>query len=1076
MIRVAIYCRVSTDFDISLKSLENQILAYIDLVQNNPDWHLQGIYSDRGVSGTSIKRRTSFQRLLRHCEEEKVDLIITKSISRFSRNTHDLLGVLRRLRQLQVDVIFEKEGIRMSEADNEFVLTMYAAIAQQEAVNISQNISWAYKRRALAGIPKFRRLYGYRVVGSGPDQMLEPIPEEAAIVRKIFDLFISNHTYSAIIRQLAKDGVQTMKGEKVWSKNNIRRLLTNIKYTGHSKIVKHPSRLSELQTKTSDQDEAILIKNSHPAIIHQDLFDGVQDIINQNYRPRVANRPSGNTNILAGRIQCAHCGANYVLFKRDKKETIHACATRRKSKDTCPSSFVTESQILQLMQHSVQIRYETDPQQTIESMGNDLMKSSDLEHAEKERLRQIISIARLGQQILSTSNHSHLVQRKKKLEQDFQEFEQNLELTEQDQSIRLKLANNLTPSQTIGSFIKAMTLEEGCALIPAIKLYSSCDGILTWHDQYKTTIGNCPPARTSIPISIETPALPRNMDTHAKVVFPANEKAVIAQATLQSNEWLSSLNLRFSHKLRVCAYCRTSAAEERHISSLSRQIAAYTFLIMTNPDYAFAGIYSDHMKSGLNASHREGFQQMIEDAKAGKFDLIITKSVSRFGRNVVDVLATVRELRSLTNPVIILFENESIRSDSPQCDFMLSLHSAVAQNEVYSTSENIRWSNIKSIKNGTYKQTGKLPYGYSRTTNGQWLVNTAEAKIVKHIFNEYIDGKSPYAIAASLTKDQIPNSSGGPLWRPTAVYLIVNNITYVGHFLHGRLYRPDLTSPKRRTNRGEVDQYLLEDHHPAIIDQNTWEQAQAVSARRRRHKNHLAEKPDHDSKLIDRQNIIKKLVLCGICGKAVFQRRHTYKQQVYSYWKCVASIKSIKYELCHLKSIRQEIIEHAVMICLLQMKHNDTWQKKSADYCDIIKQNITTEESIKLLKSQEAELYDMIYECVKTEQEKSTHLIDQITEYTKQLLSINSRINEHEHDKKNAAEEFFYISNLSNILNNIPDFDPETERVHFREDLFEKIFKSVEILSTSTIRCNLVFDYSETITVPETNLHKLRLK
>jgi hypothetical protein len=306
--------------------------------------------------------------------------------------------------------------------------------------------------------------------------------------------------------------------------------------------------------------------------------------------------------------------------------------------------------------------------------------------------------------------------------------------------------------------------------------------------------------------------------------------------------------------------------------------------------------------------------------------------------------------------------------------------------------------------------------------------------------------------------------------------MMVNNITYIGHFLHGRLFRPDLTSNKRRTNRGEVDQYLIENHHPAIIDQDTWERAQAVSASRKRAKSNRVEQTDLDGKIAHRQNIIKKIVICGICGKAVFHRRHTYKQQVYSYWKCIASIKSIKHELCNLKSIRQEIIEHAIMICLLRMKHNNDWQRSAAIYCNNFKQNSTLDESLELLKSQEAVLYAKIYECVRTEQEQSTHLIDQITTYTEQLLAINSQINELEHNKKFANEKILYISNLGNILVKVPDFDPSSEIIEFRDDIFEKLFKSVEIFNNSTIRCNLVFDYSETITVTETNLHKLQLK
>ena len=216
----------------------------------------------------------------------------------------------------------------------------------------------------------------------------------------------------------------------------------------------------------------------------------------------------------------------------------------------------------------------------------------------------------------------------------------------------------------------------GCALVPAIKLYSTNDAVLTWHDQHKTVIGNCQPALISLPHFIDQTTQTKSTSTSSatRVVFPANEKAVIAQTTLQTGHLLSSLQFENNCKIRVCAYCRTSTAEEQHISSLSRQIASYTNVIMTNPTYEFAGIYSDHAKSGLNITNRSGFQKMLDDARSGKFDMIITKSISRFGRNVVDVLATVRELKALPNPVIVLFENESLRTDSPQCDFMLATY------------------------------------------------------------------------------------------------------------------------------------------------------------------------------------------------------------------------------------------------------------------------------------------------------------------------------------------------------------------------------------------------------------------
>lgn len=859
-------------------------------------------------------------------------------------------------------------------------------------------------------------------------------------------MYASGSTISDIIQQLASAGIQTIKGQSVWSKNNIKRMLRNIKYTGNSKIVKQASRLSELQINPLKEDEEILIHNSHPAIIDQTLFDAVQMKINANHTSRTFI-PPGKENILVGRIHCAHCGANYVLFKRINKDTVHVCATRRKNKDSCSSSFFKASQVIQLMKQVIGDSYTMEEPSKIEHLRSDLIVSCKLDQFEKERLDRVITIARLTQQIQMTSNHTHLIDEKNALEHSFHEFEQDLESAENDLAIRMKLINKLSKTHSLESFFEVFTVEDSCALFPSIKLYSNKDAILTWHNHHKTIIGHCPSSTISIPSSFPETKEINNTDTFSKVVIPWNKKAVIAQSKLHTGQLLSSMKTSSGLKLRVCAYCRTSAAEEQHISSLSRQVASYTYVIMTNPAYTFAGVYADHGKSGLNITKRSGFQQMIDDARSGQFDLIITKSVSRFGRNVVDVLATVRELKSLPKPVLVLFENESLRSDLPQCDFMLSLHATLAQNEAYSSSESIRWSHIKSLKNGSYNQTGKLPYGYFKTSNNHWMINETEASVIRCIFDAYINGKTPYTIASDLTYDQILNTRGGKQWRPATIYRMIHNITYIGHFLHGRLFRPNLTSTKRITNQGHVDQYLIEHHHPPIIDLDAWNQAQAISNSRKRAM--FNRKKQKDDYVIDihRQTLIKQRVRCGKCRKAMFYRSIPYKQRSYPYWKCITSIKSIQYDRCDLKAIRQEIIEHAIMICLLRMKHNDDWQSSARLYCDQTKQNNDMDASLEQLKSHETHIYTQIYACIKTEQEQSTHMIDPITSYTEQLLATKSQINELEHNKKATEAEILYLSNLTHILSNIQDFDPETERIELRDDIFEKLFKSVEIFA-----------------------------
>ena len=164
------------------------------------------------------------------------------------------------------------------------------------------------------------------------------------------------------------------------------------------------------------------------------------------------------------------------------------------------------------------------------------------------------------------------------------------------------------------------------------------------------------------------------------------------------------------------------------------------------------------------------------------------------------------------------------------------------------------------------------------------MINELEATVIRHIFDAYIAGKTPYTI-----HDQILNSRGGKQWRPATIYRMLHNITYIGHFLHGRPFRPDLTRTRRITNQGQVDQYLIEHHHPPIIDLDTWNQAQAISNSRKRTKSNRKKQINHNNNDIHRQTLIKQRVRCGECGKTMLHRSIPYKQHSYPYWKCIAA-------------------------------------------------------------------------------------------------------------------------------------------------------------------------------------------
>ena len=190
--RVAAYARVSVERGRTLHSYSAQVSYYNDLIQKNPEWEFAGVYADLGISGTGIEKRNDFKRLLQDCEEGKIDIILTKSVSRFARNTVDLLKVVRRLKELGIEVRFEKEGINSLTGDGELMLSILASFAQEETISISNNVKWGIRKKFEKGIPNGGlNIYGYR----WKNKKLEVVPEEAEVVKYIYDNYLQNKAY-----------------------------------------------------------------------------------------------------------------------------------------------------------------------------------------------------------------------------------------------------------------------------------------------------------------------------------------------------------------------------------------------------------------------------------------------------------------------------------------------------------------------------------------------------------------------------------------------------------------------------------------------------------------------------------------------------------------------------------------------------------------------------------------------------------------------------------------------------------------------------------------------------------------
>lgn len=279
-LRVAAYCRTSTNQEEQNSSLENQIAYYTAFIQSNPMWRFVAVYADQ-ASGLHTKNRPGYRKLLRDCRRGKIDLILVKSLSRFGRDAREAIATIRKLKQMNVGIYIELGGIfTMKTPDS--VIDLYAAFAQAESQTRSESIKFGIQNRMRSGrtILNHRQFLGYT---KGPDGVLQIVPEEAEIVRKIFELYIQGNGVRKIKKYLESHGIKTVTGKTEWSTSTIDRMLSNEKYVGQVLMQKTytPDFLTGKQVKNTGQKEMYLVENAHEPIIDQETFDKVQKMKGQ---------------------------------------------------------------------------------------------------------------------------------------------------------------------------------------------------------------------------------------------------------------------------------------------------------------------------------------------------------------------------------------------------------------------------------------------------------------------------------------------------------------------------------------------------------------------------------------------------------------------------------------------------------------------------------------------------------------------------------------------------------------------------------------------------------------------------
>ena len=339
-LRVAAYCRVSTDDEEQLTSYEAQQTYYTDKIMTNPDWTMAGIYADEGITGTKATKRPEFLKMIRKCKQKKIDLILVKSISRFARNTVDCLNYIRTLKSLGIAVIFEKENINTLNEDSEMLTTIMGAFAQAESESISQNVKWGVRQAMKEGRVsiRYKNLYAY---DEGEDGQPKIIESEAAVIRRINDEFLSGRSLPMIKDGLEADRILTPKGGNVWAVSAIRNLLKNEKYCGDVLMQKtfKTDPISGKTKRNTGQLPMYLIQDHHPAIISRDTYNAVQAEFarrTSGKAPSTKLAPTGQAcysakYALTGIVICGECGNQYrrcVWNKRGQKRPVWRCSSR----------------------------------------------------------------------------------------------------------------------------------------------------------------------------------------------------------------------------------------------------------------------------------------------------------------------------------------------------------------------------------------------------------------------------------------------------------------------------------------------------------------------------------------------------------------------------------------------------------------------------------------------------------------------------------------------------------------------------------------------------------------------------
>jgi len=354
-LRVAAYCRVSTDDEEQLNSYKTQVEYYTAFIKSKPEWEYVDTYADEGITGTSARKRKEFQRLIKDAMDGKIDLILVKSVSRFARNTCDSLSTIRDLREKNVKVFFEKENIDSLDPKCDMILSIYSSLAEEESRSISTNVRWAHNKRVERGevVFNFRNLYGYT---QDEEKNVSVLEDEAEIVRDIYHKYLIGYSIAELCRDLTARGVASPYGNDRWHFSTLEKMLANEKYAGDVILRKTYQRdfLAERRVKNTGQAPQKYVDNNHPAIIDRATWNAVQAEIERRGNIRTSEETGKGRYdmryVFSGLIECGDCGAKFRRHNytyKGKVERVWTCKEHIRGNKHCPQLPIKEEMLEQ---------------------------------------------------------------------------------------------------------------------------------------------------------------------------------------------------------------------------------------------------------------------------------------------------------------------------------------------------------------------------------------------------------------------------------------------------------------------------------------------------------------------------------------------------------------------------------------------------------------------------------------------------------------------------------------------------------------------------------------------------------